>query len=443
MRGRRKRLSVTEDFKTRSVAVVDNGIYGALAQKLSETFGKVFYTSPWVADYPVSSHTEVAEGFSDFERVDDIWGIVDDVDLFVFPDSHQGPLQEYLAEWQWPYTDELGEHLEKHGKRVWGSRRGDELELYREEARAYFKTLDIPQPPYEVVSGMTALRNYIKSRDKEKLWIKISRTRGDTETFSVEGYDLSKNRLDELDASLGPVAEYRDFIVEEDLPDTLDLAIDTYSIDGKFPSRAMLGNEKKDQGYVCVVKDWADMPPKMTEIYEKLTPALKGYQYRNFLALECRTGKNGMWLSDPCCRAGSPVSELEMNMIGNLAEIMWQGADGVLVDPEYKGKYGFEVIVQSPWVDDHPLKVEFPAKFRDQIKLRYASQFPDGTWIMPQKAGPVFGTVVAYGDNLDDCFAEVEEIGSTIKGTQIEVCMGSMEGLKQNLKELASIGIQF
>ena len=74
MRGLRKRLSVTEDFKTRSVAVVDNGIYGALAQKLSETFGKVFYTSPWVADYPVSSHTEVAEGFSDFERVDEpLW----------------------------------------------------------------------------------------------------------------------------------------------------------------------------------------------------------------------------------------------------------------------------------------------------------------------------------------------------------------------------------
>jgi hypothetical protein len=416
------------DYSTKSVAVVDNGVYTALAEKLSESFGKVYYTSPWVADYPTSYHTELGEGFPTFERVDDIWDIIDDVDLFMFPESHQGPLQEYLT---------------AQGKRVWGSRNGDELELYREEAREYFKTLDILQPPYEVVTGMTALRKYIKSRDKEKLWIKISRTRGDTETFCVEGYELSKNHLDELEAEFGPVADYRTFVVEDNLPDTFDLAIDTYCIDGQYPSRGLLGNEQKDQGYIGVVKEWAQFPKKIVEAYEKLSPALKEYQYRNFFAMEFRTGKDKMYLSDPAMRVGSPVFELELNMMKNLPEILWEGADGKLVEPEYRGKYGFEVLVQSAWVDKHPLLVEFPDKFRDQIKLRYATQFPDGLWIMPQQAGPIFAAVVAYGDSIDECVAEAQEISDQIKGTQVEAFTGSADILKKNLEQLADFGVKF
>jgi hypothetical protein len=392
------------------------------------SFGKVFYTSPWVADYPVSYHTELGEGFSEYERVSDIWGIIDDVDLFIFPDVYQGPLQE---------------HLVSLGKRVWGSRNGDELELYRKEAKAYLKSLGLPQSPYEVVKGMTALRRYIKSRDKEKLWIKISLTRGDTETFCADGYDSVKNRLDDMTAKFGPTSEYREFIVEDHLPDTLDLAIDTYSIDGQFPSSSLLGNEKKDEGYIGVVKEWGKMPPKLREVYETLTPALKAFQYRNFFAVECRVGPSEMYVSDPCCRVGSPIFELEQYMITNLAEILWEGADGKLVDPDYKGKYGYEIILESQWVNEHPLLVKFEEKYRDQLKFRYATQFPDGLWIMPQRQGPAFGSIAACGNSIDACFAEVEEIAQTVKGTQVESFTGSVSSLKANLKDLSSWGIQF
>jgi hypothetical protein len=419
---------MAESYKSKSVAVVDNGCYPELASKLSESFGKVYYTSPWVADYPSSYKTELAKGFPDFEQVKDIWDIVDDVDLFVFPDQHQGPLQNYL---------------QRQGKRVWGSRDGDELELYREEAREFFDSLGIVQPPYEVVQGMTALRKYIKSRDKEKLWVKISRTRGDTETFSVEGYELSKGHLDELEAGLGPLAEYRPFIVEENQPDTFDLAIDTYCIDGQFPSKSLLGNEQKDQGYIGVVKDWKQFPKQMRENYEKLSPALKEYGYRNFFAMEHRTGKQGMFLSDPCLRVGSPIFELEMEMIGNFAEILWEGADGKLIEPEYRAKYGYEIFVQSEWVDEHPLLVSFPDKYRDQIKFRYSAQFPDGLWVLPQKAGPIFGAIVAYGDSIDDCVGQAEDIAGQIKGQNVESFTGSAEALKKNLEEMEAFGVKF
>ena len=416
------------EFESKSVCVVDSGVFAEIARSLSKSFGKTFYTSPWIADYPSSYKTELGEGFPDFERVNDIWDIVDDVDLFVFTDLHQGPLQEYLV---------------AQGKRVFGSRNADELECERTDAKAHFDSLSIPQAPYEVVTGMKALRTYIKSRGEDKLWIKINRTRGDTETFSVEGYELAKNRLDTMEAEFGPIAERRDFVVEDDLPETLDIAIDTYCIDGQYPSRAMLGVEQKDQGYVCVVKDWDQMPTALVDIYDKLSPTLEKYQYRNLFALESRVGKSGLWLADPCCRFGSPVSELELEMIENLPEIMWEGAAGVMVEPKYKAKYGCEVLIKSSWSPEKPMLLQFPEEYRDQIKLRYAAQFGNETWILPQNSGEEVGAIVAYGKSLEDCMEEINEIGDQVKGTQLTVTTGSMEVLNENLKDLASWGIQF
>lgn len=416
------------DFSSKSACVVDNGVFCEIARSLSNTFGHVFYTSPWITDYPSSYKTELGEGFPNFERVDDIWEIVDDVDLFVFTDLHNGPLQEYLV---------------SKGKRVFGSRNADELECERTTAKAHFKELGIPQAPYKVVTGMSELRKYIKSRGNDKLWIKINRTRGDTETFSVEGYDLAKNRLDMMEAEFGPIAERREFVVEDNLPDTLDIAIDTYCIDGKYPNRAMLGVEQKDQGYVCIVKDWSDMPPALVDIYDKLSPTLGLYQYRNLFALESRVGKDGIWLADPCCRFGSPVSELELDIISNLPEIMWEGAAGKLIQPQYKSRYGCEVLIKSSWSPEKPMRITFPEEYRDQIKLRYAAQFGDETWILPQNSGEEVGAIVAYGDSLEDCMEEVNEIGKQVKGTQLTVTTGSMDDLNESLKDLESWGISF
>lgn len=417
-----------DDLKTKTVCIVDNGLFAELARTLSRSFKAVYYTSPWVADFPSSAKVEIGEGFPEYERVKDIWDIMDEVDLFVFPDLHNGPLQEYL---------------EAQGKRVWGARNGDELETQRTEAKAYFKTLGIPQAKYEVVQGLTALRKFLKGRD-DKVWVKISLTRNDTETFPVEGYEGAKNRLDKFAAELGPAAEEMEFIVEDDLPDTLDIAIDTYCIDGKFPKMALLGTEKKDEGYVAVTKPWAEMPPALSDIYETLAPTLEKYTYRGMLSLESRMGKDTTYLCDPCCRGGSPPFELQLNLIENLAEIMWEGADGKMVEPKFAAKYGAQFIIESKWSINNPLLVQFPDKYRDHIKFRYATMFGDELWIMPQRSDtPGFASIVVTGDSLDSCFAEAQEIAGEIKGIQIECQIGSMSGLKENIEKFAELGVKF
>lgn len=417
-----------EDLKLKTVCVCDSGLFAELARTLSRTFGTVYYTSPWIADFPSSTKTQLGEGFPEYERVKDIWGIIDDVDLFVFPDLHSGALQDYLQE---------------QGKRVWGARMGDELETARTEAKAYFKELGIPQAKYEVIQGMTALRKFLQGRE-DKVWVKISLTRNDTETFSVCGYEGSKNRLDKFAAELGPAAEEMEFIVEDDLPDTLDIAIDTYCIDGKFPKMACLGTEKKDEGYICAVQPWAEMPPQLTKIYETLAPDLEKYGYRNVLSLESRMGKTTTYLCDPCCRGGSPPFELQLNLIKNLAEIMWEGAGGNLIEPKFAGRYGAQFIVESKWSITNPLLVEFPAKYREQIKLRYATMFGEQLWIMPQHSDtPSFGSIVTYGDTLDACFEEAKEIAHSIEGIGVEALVGSVSGLQENIDTFKTFGVKF
>lgn len=416
------------ELQSKCVAIVDNGLFSELARTLSRSFGRVLYTSPWIADFPSSTKTEIGDGFPEYERVKDIWSVMDEVDLFVFPDLHNGPLQEYLV---------------AQGKRVWGARRGDELETARVEAKAYFETLGIPQGKYEVITGMTALRKFLKGR-KDKVWVKISLTRNDTETFSVCGYEGSKNRLDKFEAELGPAAEHMEFVVEDDQPDTLDIAIDTYTVDGKWPKQACLGTEKKDEGYICVVQNWTDLPPGLTDIYEALSPTLEKYEYRNVISLESRMDETTAYLADPCCRFGSPPSELQLNLITNLAEIMWEGADGKLVEPKYAGKYGAQFVVESKWSITNPLLVEFPAKFREQIKFRYATMFGDQLWILPQSNDtPSFGSIVTCGNSLDDCFEEAKEIAHEIKGIGVEALVGSVDGLTANLEQLKLWGVQF
>jgi hypothetical protein len=189
------------------------------------------------------------------------------------------------------------------------------------------------------------------------------------------------------------------------------------------------------------VKPWAVMPLKLKQIYTQFSDTFHRYQYRNFLSLESRADGKKVYLGDPCCRAGSPPLELQLNWITNLPEIIWQGGEGNLVEPVYEGKYGVELIVHSDWADKHPLLVEFPEKYRDAIKFRYNSEFGGKTWIMPQGAGPRIAAIVAHGNSLDDCMEECTEISQCLKGTQIESFTRAFPIIKEKIATLKNWGM--
>ena len=84
------------DFKNKAVLIIDNGLFCELAPTLAKSFGKVYYYTPWECAFPRSNTRLVGTGIPGVTRCNDYWEILDDIDLFVFPDIYNGFLENSL-----------------------------------------------------------------------------------------------------------------------------------------------------------------------------------------------------------------------------------------------------------------------------------------------------------------------------------------------------------
>ena len=58
-----------DDYSNKSVCVYDNGLFVSLAQRLSESFGRVYYTTPWEASaFPRSNARLIGQGIELFDQ---------------------------------------------------------------------------------------------------------------------------------------------------------------------------------------------------------------------------------------------------------------------------------------------------------------------------------------------------------------------------------------
>lgn len=409
------------NLKSKTVLVWDNGIFAEIAVTLSKSFGRVLYYVPWTNGYPKSNALLIGEGVEGIERVASPWPHFDEIDLWVFPDVYEGELQEWLA---------------SQGKRVWGCRMGAELELDRPKSKAASKKLGIDIGPYKVVTGLDALRKHLKANDDQ--WVKISSTRGDMETFGAKTYEKVEPRLDELEHNLGAKKKIMQFTVEEGINDAVETGYDGFCIDGKFPKNAMTGVEVKDEGYLMKTVRWSELPDQVRSVNEKLSPALKRYGYRGFISTEVRCTKDGRaYLIDPCCRAGSPPNELYQVMMANMAEAIWHGAEGILIEPEFKAKWGAEVLLISEWADQNWMHVSFPPEVRENVKLRNFCMIEGQYYVIPQWTGSAeIGAVVALGDTPDQAIEECKRICELVEGHLLDKPVDALDIAREQLEQV-------
>jgi len=411
------------DLSKKTAFVWDSGQWVELAVALAKRFGTVYYYCPWEDGYPASSQLMIGEGIPNVERVHSLWPLIDDIDLFVFTDVYQGALQDYLV---------------SLGKRVWGSRSGEELELNRPASKRISRRFGIDVGDYEIVRGIEALHSFLKKNDDQ--WVKVSTTRGDMETFHSKTYDLVKDtRLPELEHRLGAKSAIMEFVCEAGINDAVEVGYDGYTIDGKFAKTALTGVESKDKGYVGCVLPYGQVPKQVREVNRKLSPALKGYGYKGFLSTEIRCTDDGAaYLIDPCCRCASPPSELYQLIIGNLADVMYEGAGGVLVEPDFSARWGAELILTSEWGMTNWQPVAFPGKYRDNVKLRNLCIIDGKYYCVPEKTGTcsAIGSVVATGKSATEAIEHCKEIAGEVEGQDITFAGDALAEAHESLIEL-------
>lgn len=412
--------------------VVDNGLFVELALKLSKTYKKVYYYVPWESAFAKMNLAYVGHGLEGLEIVDSIYGPhFEDIDLFCFPDIYFGWEQE---------------HLEKIGKVVWGSRTGECLELQREGMKQILKAIDMPVGKFDHVKGMANLRAYL--RENENVYVKIDKFRGTFETFHSPNYKAVEPKLDEVEYNLGGFKHVIEFTCEHALENKIEFGTDCWAItdddgDCQYPEHLISGIEIKDVGFASIFKRYDELPEQITRFNERMKPVFAAYNWRGFVSSEVRIGKDmEPYMIDLCARAPSPPNELYQEQYANLAECIWAGANGIVVEPEPKAKFGAEIMLHSSWADKGWQPIEFPEEIRDMVKIRNAAKIDGVYYAIPQACGlPECGAVIGLGDTMKEALDNAVANAEQVSGYYMEAKMGAIDNIKEEIRKMDELGL--
>lgn len=407
--------------------VIDHGLFLPTAQKLAETFKETYYHTPTERAFPTLAEAVVGTGFDKLIRAQDLWKIKDDCDLFVFPDVGFGGLQRELVQ---------------QGFAVWGSRSGYQIETNREAFLNVLESLGMDIAPHKIVTGIEELRETL--RDAKDKWIKISRFRGDAETFHWRSWGEDQQCLDALSLRFGPARNFIRFYVFDPIETEIEDGVDTYCIDGQMPSVCLHAMEKKDRALLGTMTDFKDIPEIIRSVSEKFAPALKEFNYRQFFSTEVRVTKDQKaYFIDPTLRCGSPPSQLQTELFGNLADIIWQGANGQCIDPDPTAKFGVQLEIRMKREPGEWAVARIPDHVRPFLKCGFAAEIdgqvciPPSDWMTSE-----FGWLVSTGDTIEAAIDSAKELaGELPEGLECDTtCLAS---LLEEVHEAEKLGMEF
>lgn len=407
------------NLSDKTAFVYDFGIFFPICFNLAKKFKKVLYFTPWASSFPTSNDSLPGFGFEkdNIFRVDNLEDYIDVADIFIFPDVYNGHLQV---------------DLERRGKRVWGSRMSEELEIYRSFAKEVMSDLKLPVGKYDKVKSIKKLREYLQKNSNK--FIKIDgHQRGDFESFNHISYDISESWLDEMEWKLGVKGDIMEFIIEDPIEADTEIGIDSFVVDGEYPKNILWGIETKSQAYVGAIQSYDKLPKEITNFTDKIKDTLKEYGTRGNFSFEFRNE----FMIDACMRLPNPPGKLLSAMWENMAECMWAGSEGKIIEPVYKGKYGAELVIYSDFAKNHWVTIHYPKELKEFVFQSNVCKINDKIYVIPQTYGSVnVGSVVAYGDDLDKVIEEVKERAKQIEGYKIDCNPDCIDDSVEQLKKL-------
>lgn len=394
--------------------VVDTGLYLNFARTMATKCARVLYHNPDLRAYPSVHQACIGDGIEGLEVVRDYWSHIDEIDLFCYPDCGRGNEQA---------------HLSSMGKAVWGSGKGEFLELQRHTFLALLEHLGLDVPKYKSCTGVMELSNYLQG--KEDCYVKISRYRFDMETHHWRNLAMDEGWLDSLSIRFGPLKESIRFLVLDAIDADIEIGGDTYNVLGKWPSLMLNGVEGKDKSYLAAVTEYGEMPEQIQAVMEAFAPVLQGTGFKSQWSSEIRVAGDKFYFIDPTCRGGMPSSGSQQVLWKNFPEIIWAGANGELINPEPAAKFSIETMITAKDEDCEWTSLELPEELEGIAQLNGCC-FINGVYAFPKReyGGHDLGWLVSIGDSpaealekqkaaadlLPDGFnADVEALASVIE----------------------------
>lgn len=418
------------DLSSKYALFYDHGLFTYAAERLAreDGFGKVGYFTPWKVAFPKSNNALFGQGLTGVTRVDNFFDEVKKADIVIFPDIYDGDLQEFLR-------DEMG-------KVVWGGGRTDELEYDRWEFRKLQQKLGMATPYAKLVIGIDALREELKG--KTDLYVKVNKYRGDVESFHHENENLSDDFLDVLSGRLGAKKNEIKFIVEKPIG-KVEVGYDGWCIDGQFPEIAAYGYEIKDQAYIGKIGPYKDFPAVLTKTNGQLASTFKERKMRGWYSSEVRVDEKKVgYMIDPCMRMGAPPGEAMVEAYSNIAEIVWEGAQGNLVAPKPVGKYCAIALGYSSYADKNWMTLEVDKKEQQWLKIRCETRIKGKSYYVPQASEAyTVAAAVAIGNTVKEVIETVKKRAEMIKALELTMKDDALDDAEEVIAEGKKVGIEF
>lgn len=416
-----------------TACVVDYGTFTALAEKFAETMKVVYYHSPVEKEYQDIKDAMTGEGLPKLKKLFDFFDpeIFNTIDLFIFPDIGYGGLQRYLR---------------SIGKMVWGSNGADELELYRDLFINILKEVGLPTVKSKTIVGLTALGKYLKQVDKK--WIKINCYRENMETWYHLNFEHSIRKLECLAVVFGGAKEQVTFVVQDEIESDTECGYDGWCIDGQFPSKSFQGYEKKNELYLGALLDNNDIPKEITYINEKMSSVLKEYKYRNWWATEIRVSEDIPYFIDPTARHPGQTGEHQWETCTNLAEVVWLGANGIMIEPEFSHDFAveatlhYEASLGSSAISQEWKILEIPKEVLKWFKPYHYCMIDGIYHFLPNKKDEV-GVVLGVGNSIKESIDHLKKNLELLKSLPVYANIGGFVSLLESIIEAQKHSIKF
>ncbi len=413
-----------DDLTGKTVLVWDaGGDYTHVAEAIAPDFANVLYHVPFETSFTTAKGLTPGIGLDGVERVADPWERMDEVDLIVFTDVGNYGLIEWLRE---------------HGMAVFGCGVGGKYETDRALLKQMCEGAGIDTAQWAPLRGVDAVRKILEKHDD--LFVKISYLRGESETRKHKSWKFSKSWFNRLSANLGPYAELADFLIEVPIEDgdgpCVEIGMDNFCADGQFPEVTLYGYEGKDAAYLgCVAR----LPHRLAQVRDRLSAPFAKAGYRGALSTETSETESGSYLIDLTCRFPSPPSELQSKLIANLGQVLWDVAHGIVPTPDYRFRYGAQIVLKSTEFQEQGIALDIDRP--DRVAVHGHCQIDGQDYAVSVSEIEEMAGAIGMGDTMEDAIREACEVAEGVEGADIKYDAGALSKIIEQIQEGEKLGI--
>ncbi|GEM_PF-1278645 len=407
--------------------------YGTeLAARFAKDGHDTLYYTEWPESHSHFNKFAVGLGMDGIKKIKHFFKYYKDVDYIIFMETGRGDLCNDLRKEKIANPDSSLPY-------IFGAGLGEKLELKRAWAKEIQKQVGLPVAPYKIIKGVEGVINYLKKNPGK--WIKQDIFRGDKETFYAEDEYGARTELNYLRPKIGPFEETYEFIVEDPVKDAVEAGWDLF-FNGNDFLKPYLWGYCQDWFYVGKFTD--KMPPVLEDVAVRIKPILQELNYRGIISIECQVVKDGTgFVTDWTTRFPLPLGFAYEYGLKNFSDVMFAVAEGKDIELDIKNKYIGYMEVQSMDVQDSWLKVTFPEKYKDNIKLRKPTKVEGNYYAIPT-IDEVLCAVVDSNSNMKNMFERICDIGTQIKASGCDAGQASdAYGIYEEIKKGKKRGLDF